>query len=56
MMDVDANYYLSFYTIIITMTTVGYGDLSPKSVLGKVVCMFTALWGAFMISVMVLIV
>lgn len=36
------------------MTTVGYGDLSPKTYPGKVIIMFTALWGAFMISLLVL--
>jgi len=38
------------------MTTVGYGDFVPQTFPGKIVCMFTALFGAFMISLMVLIV
>ena len=56
MMDVDGNLYLMVYTIIITMTTVGYGDLSPHTSIGKAICIITALWGAFMISLMVLLV
>lgn len=38
------------------MTTVGYGDLKPETAPGKIICMFAALFGAFMISLMVLIV
>lgn len=55
-MDVDGNLYLSVYTTVITMTTVGYGDLSPRTSLGKIVAMIAALWGAFLISLMVLLV
>lgn len=44
------------YTIIMTMTTVGYGDVTPHTTGGKYVCMFTALWGAFMVSLLVLMV
>jgi len=36
------------------MTTVGFGDFSPKTYMGKLIIMFTALWGAFMISLLVL--
>ena len=36
------------------MTTVGFGDFSPNTYPGKVIIMFTALWGAFMISLLVL--
>lgn len=39
-----------------TMTTVGYGDVTPHTTGGKYVCMFTALWGAFMVSLLVLMV
>jgi len=36
------------------LTTVGYGDLSPNTYPGKIVIIFTALWGAFMISLLLL--
>lgn len=32
----------------------GYGDLAPKTVPGKVLIMLISLWGAFMISLIVL--
>lgn len=53
---VESKYFSQVYVIIITMTTVGYGDLKPETDPGKIVCMFAALFGAFMISLMVLIV
>jgi len=34
------------------MTTVGYGDLPPKTMPGKMVAMVVALWGAFLISLL----
>lgn len=55
-MDVDGNLYLSVYTTIITMSTVGYGDLSPRTMIGKIIMLIAALWGAFLISLMVLLV
>jgi len=38
------------------MTTVGYGDVSPKTLTGKMIVMFTAVWGTVMISFIVLMV
>ena len=39
--------------IIVTMTTVGFGDYVPYTTLGKIVTMITALWGAFIISLLI---
>ena len=36
------------------MTTVGYGDVVPTTVPGRIVAIVTAMWGAFLISLMVL--
>ena len=44
------------YFIIITLTTVGYGDISPKTEPGKFLILFAALWGAVMISLVVVMV
>jgi hypothetical protein len=33
------------------MTTVGYGDIYPKSVMGRIVGIITALWGLFLVSI-----
>ena len=47
-------YYNSIYLTIITITTVGYGDFKPITVCAKLLIMITAIWGAFMISLVVL--
>jgi len=59
-LDVDSDnykvmdrYFNSIYVCIITMTTVGYGDISPSTTPGKVVTIILALTGTFMISIVV---
>lgn len=54
--EIDGDYFNHLYLIVITMTTVGYGDFLPHTIPGQIVIMFTALWGAFMISLIVLLV
>ena len=49
-------FYNIVYLVIMTITTVGFGDYTAKTYPGKFVIMFTALWGAVMISIFVLIV
>mmetsp|Transcript_16179 Transcript_16179/g.25061 ORF Transcript_16179/g.25061 Transcript_16179/m.25061 type:complete len:113 (-) Transcript_16179:657-995(-) len=46
-------FFNSIWVVIITMTTVGYGDIAPKTTPGRCVAMVVALWGAFLISLLV---
>ena len=40
---------------IVTMATVGYGDFSPISYLGRIISMCACFWGVFVLSIMVVI-
>jgi len=37
------------------MTTVGYGDIYPVTVFGRVVAIICALWGTFIISLLIIV-
>ena len=43
----------SIWNILITMTTVGYGDLFPKSNVGRLVGILCAFWGVIYVSLFV---
>ena len=47
------SYFTSIWCVIITMTTVGYGDVFAISYFGRVVSIVNAIWGAFIISCLV---
>jgi hypothetical protein len=47
-------YYDSIYLTVTTITTVGYGDFKPNTLPAKFLVMITAIWGAIMISLIVL--
>lgn len=40
---------------MITMSTVGYGDIYPVTKLGKLICFTLCLWGMFLMSIVVII-
>jgi len=42
-----------FWCIIITMSTVGFGDFYPISLLGRFIVIISSIWGNFLISMMV---
>ncbi|EGR28720.1 small-conductance calcium-activated potassium channel protein, putative [Ichthyophthirius multifiliis] len=44
----------SMWNIIITMTTVGYGDYFAQTHLGRFVIFFVCMWGVFIVSMMVI--
>lgn len=46
-------YLTSMYYVMITLTTIGYGDYFPKTTEGRLVTMIAAVWGAVLISLFV---
>lgn len=48
--DYVGDYFDTFYLAIITITTVGYGDLTCQSLFGRWTCCVAALHGAFIVS------
>ena len=43
----------AMWNIIVTMTTVGYGDTFPKSYVGRVLGIIICLWGVLLVSLFV---
>ena len=42
----------SMYWAVITLTTVGYGDVTPVSVLGKLIAVFAAIGGVIVVALL----
>ena len=47
------SYFTAIWCVVITMTTVGYGDVYAVSPFGRIISLINALWGAFIISMLV---
>lgn len=50
------NFMNSLWLILITVTTVGYGDYFPQTPLGRIIILFVAIWGTFIVSIIVVVV
>lgn len=51
-MIVFDSYFTAIWNVVITMTTVGYGDVYAVSPFGRIISIMNALWGAFVISLL----
>ena len=49
------NYLTSIWCVIITMTTVGYGDVFPCTIFGRIIGIICAFWGTFIISLLIIV-
>jgi len=48
------SYFSDIWFIVITMTTVGFGDMYPSTTFGRLITIVAALWGTFLISILIL--
>ena len=47
------SWWNSIWCTIITILTVGYGDFTPKSLIGRIIVIFSAFGGAFLLSMLI---
>ncbi len=47
------NYLNDLWCVFITMTTVGYGDISPISLFGRIIIIISCMFGVFLMGLMV---
>lgn len=48
------DYAKVYWFVIVTMTTVGYGDSYPYTLPGRAISFLLCIWGVFLVSMMVL--
>ena len=46
--------YNDLWLVVLTMTTVGYGDFYPRTHAGRMIAIIAAIWGTFLISLMII--
>ncbi|CDW91118.1 small-conductance calcium-activated potassium channel protein [Stylonychia lemnae] len=44
------SFFNCIWVVIITLTTTGYGDIYPKTYMGRVTCIVICFWGMFIVS------
>lgn len=49
----DWNYSNSLWNVVVTMTTVGYGDFFPKTLMGRLIGILICFWGVVVVSIFV---
>lgn len=50
------NYLNALWLVLMTITTVGYGDYFPHTAIGRIIILIVAIWGTFIVSMMVVVV
>ena len=54
--SVACTYSNALWLILMTITTVGYGDYFPQTPLGRIIIFLVAIWGTFIVSITVVVV
>lgn len=50
LIDTMDSYFNSIWLSIITMTTVGYGDITPFTAVGRAITIVLCIWGSFVLA------
>ena len=48
-------FFNSIWCVVITMTTIGYGDFFPRTLFGRILDIIIAIWGIFIVSMAVVV-
>jgi len=49
------NFFICIWFCIVTMTTLGYGEYTPTSIIGRIICVYIILIGIIVISMITVI-